>query len=358
MIKAKKWLIAILCGLVVTIIALGAVTIFLDPFFHYHRPIDGLPYLYESGIEAYMNDGILKNFDYDAVVTGTSMTTNFKTEEINELFHVTSVRATYKGEGFACIHEGLETAISRHPDLKLVIRGLDEIWFISEKDWYGKEEYPTYLYDDIPWNDVRYIYNADVLLHHDIPLLQRALRHDPVTSMDDDRYGFALAPITREQCLANYQRPSKDIKAIDPEETKMFFDMLEENLEENVIADIRDNPDITFYIFLPPYSILYWDSLNQSGVDVIKRRLDMERFAIEKLLLYDNVRLFSFHNNYDLICDLNNYTDKIHYISDINSRILRWMKDGRYEITADNYMDYMEEITDFYCHYDYDAIFE
>lgn len=84
----------------------------------------------------------------------------------------------------------------------------------------------------------------------------------------------------------------------------------------------------------------------------------MEQFAIEKLLEYENVHLFSFFNNFQLICDLNNYGDEIHYSPKINSKILAWMKEGEYELTKENYLDYIDEITEFYCNYDYDSIFE
>lgn len=84
----------------------------------------------------------------------------------------------------------------------------------------------------------------------------------------------------------------------------------------------------------------------------------MEQFAIEEILKYENVRLFSFFNNFELTCDLDNYGDEIHYSPEVNSQILIWMKEGKYELTEDNYLDYIDEITDFYCSYDYDAIFE
>ena len=44
---------------------------------------------------------------------------------------------------------------------------------------------------------------------------------------------------------------------------------------------------IEFYIFLPPYSIYFWDKLNQLGI--IDRQLDMEEYAIELLLKSKNI---------------------------------------------------------------------
>ena len=52
------------------------------------------------------------------------------------------------------IHEGLETALSTHPDLKTVIRTVDPIWFTSDVNWKGRESYPEYLYDKNPFNEL------------------------------------------------------------------------------------------------------------------------------------------------------------------------------------------------------------
>lgn len=84
----------------------------------------------------------------------------------------------------------------------------------------------------------------------------------------------------------------------------------------------------------------------------------MEKYAIEKLISYENVHMFSFTTNFEMICDLDNYNDNVHYAEGTASKCLRWMKDGEYELTADNYESYIKELTDFMHDYNYDAIFE
>ena len=54
--------VVLCCTLVVTV----------DPFFHFHKPVSSLSYPLVN--ERYQNDGIARHFDYDAVITGTSMT--------------------------------------------------------------------------------------------------------------------------------------------------------------------------------------------------------------------------------------------------------------------------------------------
>lgn len=84
----------------------------------------------------------------------------------------------------------------------------------------------------------------------------------------------------------------------------------------------------------------------------------MEQIVIEKLLECPNVHLYSFTNDFDLICNLDNYKDRVHYSAEINSGILEWIVQGKHELTKDNYETYVSDIIDFYTTYDYDTIFD
>lgn len=56
----------------------------MDPYFHFQGTIEGL--LYKLVNERYQNDGIIRHYTYDAIITGTSMAKNFKTSQMDALF--------------------------------------------------------------------------------------------------------------------------------------------------------------------------------------------------------------------------------------------------------------------------------
>ena len=58
-----------------------------------------------------------------------------------------------------------------------------------------------------------------------------------------------------------------------------------------------------------------------------------------------------------LTCNLNYYVDDVHYTGDVNNLILQWMKSGEYELTKENYEDYIAKEKAFYTSYDYDQLF-
>lgn len=62
--------------------------------------------------------------------------------------------------------------------------------------------------------------------------------------------------------------------------------------------------------------------------------LEAQKIAIEQLILYDNVKLFSFKNNFELICNLENYKDYAHYSEDINDNMLHWIKEGKFQLLS------------------------
>ena len=82
--RYKRWAVRTVVLMLLCIAAVCVSTVIVDPFFHYHAPAGWMSYYLHN--QRYQNDGILKHFDYDAMITGTSMTENFKTSEMDEIF--------------------------------------------------------------------------------------------------------------------------------------------------------------------------------------------------------------------------------------------------------------------------------
>ena len=134
----------------------------VDPYFHYHKPQEFVKYKLDE--ERYQNNGIVKHFEYDAIITGSSMTQCFRPSQLNELFGVDSVKVPYSGGSYKEVNDNLEIAIRYNPDICMVVRGLDANQFFDDKDKINYDNCPTYLYDDMVWNDASYLFNKEVFL--------------------------------------------------------------------------------------------------------------------------------------------------------------------------------------------------
>ena len=92
--KSKSWLAGWFILVTVILGMVGTWVYKIDPFFHFHKPYTDV-YYYNLNNQRSQNDGICKHFDYDALITGTSLTENFKTSEFDKIFGVNSVKVPY-----------------------------------------------------------------------------------------------------------------------------------------------------------------------------------------------------------------------------------------------------------------------
>lgn len=357
-IKSKLWITAFLVMSLGALAAAAAVVVKVDPFFHYHKPRTDV-YYYELFNERSQNNGITRNFDYDALITGSSVTENFKTSEMDAIFGTNSIKVSYFGAYYKEVNDNIQVALESNPNLKIVVRGLDMNYFILDKDDMHEEQgtFPTYLYDDNVLNDVNYVLNRDVIFNRVYPMLQENDEEGfipGIASFDD--YGFWMSGYT---CGIHAIRPDGvPVKGagepvhLSAEEQELLL----ENIRQNVTALPSQYPDVEFYYFFTPYSSVWWQSQWEEGT--IYRQIEAEKLVIEEILQYDNVKLYSFNMLTDYTTDLNNYVDTVHYASWINTLMLRYMHDGKCLLTWENYEDYLASELEFYTTYDYSLVNE
>ncbi len=350
--NSKIWNRIVLLGMLLLLGACAAITVVIDPFFQYHGPLATLGYPLED--ERYQNDGIIEFFDYDAIITGSSMCENFSTTQFDSIWGTKSIKVAFAGGSYKEIDENLNKALRLNDNVKYVLRSIDYSSMMSDKDdmlSIGAPR-PTYLYDNNIFNDVSYLFNKEVLLDTDATVVGYTLGGGKTTSFDqyanwsdDFEYG-------REAILYDYERPAR---CEEQPLNGMQLKTMRDNISQNIIATVNEYPDVTFYLFFTPYSIMYWDMIYQNGT--LNARIEAEKCAIEMLLECPNVKLYSFCTNFEMVCDLNNYKDQAHFGEWINSKILSWMSVDDYLLTKDNYEAYIDSIRDFYTSYDYDSLY-
>lgn len=340
---------------VIGLIIVGGGTYIIDPLFHYHAPLNSLAYPIND--ERYQNDGIMKHFDYNAIITGSSMTENFNTSEMDKLFNVNTVKLSYSGATFKEINDNLEIAFAYNKNIKKVVRSLDDVMLLHSKDMMPNDlrekkfDYPTYLTDNNLFNDVNYLFNKDILFRRTIPVLQRTMEGKETTNFDEAYNWNSQAVYGRKEVLQTYEVTTVAREKIYTEnDNKMVID----NVVQNVTELAYKHPECTFYLFFPPYSICRWDMLYMEGWT--NYVINAEKAAIEEILKCPNIKLYSFNTMYNIITNLDNYMDDKHYGEWINSCILEWMASDEGLLTYDNYDDYIDKIRCFYNSYDYNKL--
>lgn len=347
--KEKKWFFGTIICVVICLGLFAAVIVVTDPYFHFHAPLEGISYRLIE--ERYINDGISRNFKYDAIITGTSMTQNFKTTEFDALFSYNAVKLPFSGASYREISQSLHRAFTYREGIKAVLWGLDGTLLIKEADYQSYKDFPTYLYDENPFNDVSYLLNKEIMYHGTMNNLWMTAAGMPSTTFDE--YSSWERENGYNAVMRSYDR--QEGSAPDTSLTDKERMMVEENIRENVCSVIEQNPDTTFYIFFTPYSVVYWDMIYREGR--VSAQIEALSLAAELLLQYDNVELYCFYDNKDLIFNLDNYKDYTHYTAEVNSQILEWINTGEYRLTKENYQEHAERERELYLGYEYDVLF-
>ncbi|MBQ7956340.1 MAG: hypothetical protein IJ282_11460 [Lachnospiraceae bacterium] len=329
--KTSKYLLLLGMLFLLSLCAAMLLVIVIDPFFQYHKPLDGINYTIDNQLS--QNPGIAKNFDYESVVLGSSMTNNFDTNLFYDTMGLQTVKLCYNGAYPKDIHNIMALVQDSPNKIEEVFLGVD---IFTYKATPGMVAYaiPEYLYDRNPFNDVYYVFNKDVILDYII------LPH-PNTPINEMYWFWQGSTYGKESVLATYQAPTEVLPALSDD---YYAENITENLESYILPYIRQMPDTKFTVFFPPYSVLYWYSRYADGS--LEAEIQGQKQIIETLLQYPNVRVFYFQNDFDFITDFDNYSDYTHFSHEMNDYMTECFANGTNEITLSDYeetLDTMKE---------------
>lgn len=345
--RAKRWLLSTLSLILILFFLEAALVAWIDPFFHYHAPLSGFPYLVDNQLS--QNPGMARHLSYDSVILGSSMTVNFNARWFEELFGLQAVKLPYSGAYPKDQANIMEQIFASKNQVKTVFLGVDVMTYTGGV-LETKYPIPEYLYDDALLNDVSYLWNKDVFLNYILRQIVDLEKTDLATVYEswwtDDYYNI-------QWVMHNYEPPA-------PVAEEMRRDALigqtQENLRENLIPFIEAQPDTEFVVFFPPYSILYWnDVLRENHLEAT---LAQYQHIAQTLLSYDNVRVFYFPGMEEIVTDLNNYADYTHYHSRVSRMMTECFASGEREVKSTEEMaQALEETRAMIERFDFEALF-
>lgn len=349
--QPKRWLAGFLGIFLAGLAGCMALVIWVDPFFQYHKPLAWFPYLVDNQVN--QNPGLAKHMDYDGILIGSSMTASFNTDWFEELMGMKTQKLSYNGSYPKDLSNIMQLVFDAKGDqVKAVYMAVDQSTFSADPE---ETKFPVtdYLYDDNVFNDVPYLLNKDVLLDYILrPLADRKDASDWAELYKpwwtDEYYNKAN--------VLMYYKAAEEKQEEEALAADYFKDAVEENLQKNILPYIEAHPETEFYIFYPPYSILFWnDVTREKELEAVIGRLE---YMTERLLNYENVHVFNFLGKEDIICNLNNYADYMHYHKNVCRYITECFATGENELHPENYGQAFDEIRTLAMSYDYSAIWD
>lgn len=321
------------------LLLLIAVVVIFDPFYQYHKPLPGLKSVLTD--KEYQCIGTLRNFDYDSLIVGSSVCENYNNHWFDAGFNCTAIKAIRSYGAIADLCYLLDIAYQSH-DIKYVFFNIDPPALCADAETtFELTGCPMYLYDTNYLNDISYVLNKDVLMEKIPYMLVYSMKKD---YDEGNSYNWAQSKnFNAEQALSMYGRL--------PSVMPMYEEIRhEDKLAENIAlltALIESHPETNFKFFFSPYSMLWWDYIYRCGER--DSYLYNELQAIGAILQYDNAEVYYYQNEEEIIVNLENYMDPVHFSSDINHLICDKMIAGEGRLTKENYetaIQNMYELTD------------
>lgn len=317
--NSRKMLKRILIFTAILLLIPALATVAVDPFFHYHAPVRPLKAVLTE--KEYQCVGSLRTFDYDAVIAGSSVSENYDNAWFDEAFGCTSIKAIRSYGATADLCFLLNEAYSSGNDIRHVFYNLDPSAFMSDtKTTFEQTGCPMYLYDHNPFNDVQYLWNKDVLFERIPYMLAKSLMEDYDEGLS---YNWAQwKEFNLDMCTGMYLR-HPDILPMKPAEE---YKQTAYSNTAMIELLVKEHPETTFHIYMPPYSMLWWDNAYREG-DTLGY-LYATKHCMETLIPYENVRFYYFMDDEAVILNLEeNYMDTIHFSPDINRYICDCLAD-------------------------------
>ena len=336
------------------------IVVYTDPVFHYHKPQASLYYRFFD--ERMLNDGVVRNFDYDAIITGTSLMEVARTSEFDDIFGTNAIKVTAASGTYFEISSNIRKGLETHPGVKMVVRALDlpEHLVITPPDElsdFVEDTFPDYLYNDSILDDYHYCLNSDIIFDRCIPMIRAFINGEPGGTDSFDHYYYDWVTDGVSTLFESIDRDNLHYQAeVDPlslsEEEK---EIIRNNVRANLTSLAEEFPQVQFLYFFPPDCITGWGYRYQTGV--IERQTAIEMTIAQELVPYENIRLYDYTMIEDIF-DLSRYCDDHHFDDCICTSLFRMMKSDLRRITVDNLNSDINEQLEFFAGIEYESLEE
>ena len=317
----------------------------VDPFQIYRKT---KLYTFKVQDQRYLNAGLAKNYPYNTLLVGTSMTENFYLHDMKKNPNFSKpMKLSFEGASIYEISDLLQLAIHSNKELKNIIIGVDFLSFKKgAKQQYMASTFPKYLYDTNPFNDMSYLLNFKIF-KKSLLSLKRPYSEEAVAKTLDTIYNwqkefnqyFTLENIRHTYINNNKKEEQKTLHKLFNE---YQFQYLKENFDKRLYPILKNNPQINFYLFYPPHSVLIYKVYAKANI--LQDILHFKKYIFQKCKDLPNVKIYDLQVDFQTTNNLQNYKDLGHYHEKINKLILQNIQKNNYLVSEKNIDLFIKEL--------------
>ncbi|WP_127532495.1 copper amine oxidase N-terminal domain-containing protein [Paenibacillus kobensis] len=302
----------------------------VDPLQHYRKA--WYPPVYSSE-ERYQNAGLARNYSYDTIILGTSMTENFSPNAVGKALGGKVMKLPLRGSVVSEQYETAKLALSTG-QVKRVLWGLDYFALREESDT-GEGTFPGYLYDDKLWNDYPYWFSITPYTELAKGAAKKLFSHHGTELETLDSWD-SWTKFDKRLVLSDYK---------EAQQTEAYFGLnedpladVQESFNTYVLPLVKEYPQVQFDFYYPPYSILRHAVWRQTNPVRYDNQMTMRKWMFEQLDMQPNASVFDFQAESRWTFDLDQYKDLSHHRGSINTEIAEAVgrKDAAYLLTRGN----------------------
>lgn len=342
-----------LIPLPVVVVLFGILWLY-DPLQLFHKPIFRETTFF--GDMRLAARGIIRYYDFNSVILGTSMLENTSAKEAGEKLGGKWVNLSLSGSAYNERAVILEYLFGYKKPQK-IIYSLESFTIDTIKD----SSRFDYLYDGNPLDDFKIYLNdkfmscalewkksANCIGRRDLEELLKWSNHEDLKILFGGfekwlKYG-------KKETIAML----KNIKDTPFVVKKDNFDLEKQRsyIQTYVLDFVAENPQTQFYFIVPTYSRLSYriGSDNFDNKAFYNRALNLKWF-VQELEKYPNAKIYGF-DTLDYADDIANYIDFTHYNVDMNSLHLDSIKQGKHILDSNNIDSYLKAMEDKIKNYD------
>jgi hypothetical protein len=290
------------------------------------------------------NAGLLRSQSFDTAFIGSSLAIHFRQSDIDRALGVQSLKLAMTGSNSRQQGFVLEHAIAR--GARRVIWEMDDWLFVDAPDIDADPYLSADLYRGTAKGVATYLFSAAMakesmftVLRSIPPLREPLTRAAPFLPVK-----FALSDVDdiyalpRDFDIARAYNAERTLAAFayitDPVRSRFLgegysYDAMVRHFERDAVGLITRHPDVTFDIYLPPYSILQFVAMRDASPATLKIVCDLTALIAQRLTQLPNVRLHDFRAIKEITHDLGNYSDVIHHSPAVDRKVLSWLAEGQ-----------------------------
>ncbi|OYD57751.1 hypothetical protein CGZ90_13915 [Fictibacillus aquaticus] len=336
-------------------VLLASIAVFVyicDPYLYYHTSgVYNRTYMKNLNAR-YQMASMVKHFEYDTLIAGTSMVHNFKEDSMNKKLKAASFNASLSGSSAKEQRKVVELALASK-NVKHVYWELNYDSLGGGKDRMDPS-FPAYFYDTNYFNDLPYLVSYSSLQRIDSQWKLKDKINMAADPLQYYKFGEDRKPVTLDNIGVNIEKRDNPL----PVPAGHTYETYMDSFKENVLPVVEEHEDVRFTFLYTPYPVTRHVAVYNSTPEMMEGRLQFKRDVYNQLSELENADLYDFQDEASITFNLGNYMDRSHYFTYINEWMLDYMAKKPAIQSKDEYEKKIDSLEDQVEKFEFDQLTE